>query len=227
MAGDAIEAEIRAVDAHLAERYGSKAPKKRPDPLSGLIRTILSQSSTSANTSRAFESLRERFESWDELADASDAEIADAIHSGGLANQKAPRIRAVVKELIEERGEASLEWIDDLPTAEALEYLTHFKGVGPKTAACVLLFSLGRPVFPVDTHVHRVAIRLGWIPPDTDAASAHDLLGEMIPENRAYQIHLNIVQHGRETCRSQNPACAKCVLLDLCDHGQDQMQDNQ
>lgn len=227
MPAGGTEGQIRAVDALLAHQYGTKMPEKRSDPLSSLIRTILSQSSTSANTSRAFASLRERFESWDELARASDARIADAIRSGGLANQKAPRIRAIVKELLEERGEASLEWIDDLPTAEALEYLMHFKGVGPKTAACVVLFSLRRPVFPVDTHVHRIAIRLGWIPPDTDAAAAHELLDEMIPDELTYQLHLNLVQHGRETCHSQNPSCAECVLLELCDYDQTHAPDRE
>ncbi len=221
MSRENMEGELRTVDARLADRYGRKTQEERSDPLNGLIRTILSQSSTSTNTSRAFTSLQERFKSWADLAAASDGEIADAIRSGGLANQKAPRIKAIVQELIEERGEASLDWIDELPTAEALEYLEHFKGVGPKTAACVLLFGLGRPVFPVDTHVHRIAIRLGWIPPDTDAEAAHRLLDEMIPDDLAYQLHMNLVQHGRETCHSQNPACAQCVLLERCDYGQD------
>ena len=212
--------DVREVDARLVQAYGDKNPYRRGDVLSVLIRTILSQNTSRTNTNKAFESLQQRFDSWEVLAETDETEIADAIRSGGLANQKASRIRAIVREIIDEREEASLEWLDELDTPEATEYLEHFKGVGPKTSACVMLFALGRPVFPVDTHVHRVAIRLGWIVPDTSAENAHEILGEMVPSEVAYRLHVNLIAHGRQMCHPQSPECGECPLFDVCDWGQ-------
>lgn len=212
------EQDVREVDARLVEAYGDREHTGRGDPLSVLIRTILSQNTSGANSEAAYEALTRPFTPWDELVQANEARIANTIRSAGLANQKASRIRAIVREIVDERGEASLDWLDELDTAEAMEYLEHFKGVGPKTSACVMLFALGRPVFPVDTHVHRITIRLGWIPPDTNADEAHRILGDMVPAEIAYRLHVNLIQHGRDICHAQNPECAECPLLDMCEY---------
>lgn len=215
---DNIQQDVREVDARLVERYGHKESSRRGDPLSVLIRTILSQNTSRANTRAAYEALNDRFDTWEQLAQADETQIADAIRSGGLANQKASRIRAIIREIMDDRGEASLDWIDELDTPEAREYLEHFSGVGPKTSACVMLFALGRPVFPVDTHVHRIAIRLGWISPNTGADEAHQILGETVPSDIAYRLHVNLIQHGREICHARNPECAECSLRDICEY---------
>ncbi len=144
-------------------------------------------------------------------------EIADAIRPGGLANRKAPRIRRILQQIYERQGSLELDWIADAPSADAIDYLLAFDGVGRKTAACVLMFSLGRPVLPVDTHVHRVAMRLGLIG-KCSADEAHDLLGAMVPPERVYSFHMNMVAHGRQVCHARRPECPRCVLRGLCDY---------
>lgn len=206
----------RICDA-LDERHGKKQWAERGPVLDELVRTVLSQNTTAKNCSEAFRVLKERFPTWEEARDARWQDIAEAIRSGGLANRKAPRIKAVLSQISERRNRLDLEWIADKADSEALDYLTAFDGVGRKTAACVLMFALGRPVLPVDTHVHRVAARLGLIG-KVDADKAHDLLQEIVPPERIYSFHVNMVLHGRQVCHARGPECRRCVLRGDCDY---------
>ncbi len=217
-----IEDDVRAVDALLRRLHGDARFPGFSDPVGGLVRTILSQSTTAANSSRAFEELLRRFPTWDALAQAPVGQIARAIRSGGLAKQKAPRIRAIIRQIVDEHGSATLDFLDRMTVEQATDYLLRFDGVGPKTAACVLLFSLGKPVFPVDTHVRRIAERLGWVPPGLSDARIHEILGKAVPAKLRYRLHINMVTHGRRVCRAQKPDCSACPLTDLCDYGREQ-----
>jgi endonuclease-3 len=182
--------------------------------------TILSQNTADVNSSRAYESLRERFPAWEQVLKADTDEVADAIRIGGLANIKAGRIQRILEKLQEERGELSLEFLDDMGVKEARDYLVSLHGVGPKTAACVLLFSLHKPAFPVDTHVHRATQRLGMIPEDASRKKAHTLLEEIVPQDIYYPFHLNLIRHGRTLCTSRDPECYNCPLAEDCDYTQ-------
>ena len=206
----------RACDA-LDTEYGRREWTRRGRVLDELIYTILSQNTTAKNCEEAFRTLSERFVTWDDARLAPWREIADAIRVGGLADRKAPRIKRIFEEVHQRQGNLGLEWIADTPDAEALSYLMAFDGVGRKTAACVLMFGLGRPVMPVDTHVHRVATRLGLIE-KTTADKAHDLLQAIVPPDRVYSCHVNLVTHGRQVCHARNPECGRCVLQADCDH---------
>ncbi len=207
----------------LDRHYGPKEWAAREPILDTLIRTILSQNTTGANCSEAFRSLMERFPTWAKVRDAPWEEIAEAIRTGGLANRKAPRIKRVLEQVCARGSEPDLEWVGDLRDAEALEYLTGFDGVGRKTAACVLMFALGRDVMPVDTHVYRVSKRLGLIG-NGNVERAHDLLQDMVPPDRIYSFHVNMVQHGRQVCHARNPKCEICVLRKGCEHFAGQTQ---
>lgn len=200
----------------LADAHGPlEAPTKRP-PLDELVRTILSQNTSDTNSDRAFAALLDRFDDWDAVADASVAEVEEAIRSGGLAQQKAPRIRSALRDVRQHRGEIDLDFLAELPDGEALAFLESMDGVGPKTAACVLAFSLERPVIPVDTHVHRVSRRLGLIGRKTSAAKAHaELEAVVAPEDRI-PLHVALIRHGRTTCKARSPRCDDCVLGDVC-----------
>lgn len=210
---------IRAVARRLRREQGPFQPKPSLAPLDELIGTVLSQHTSDTNTERAFARLKQRFPSWEEALDAPVDEVADAIRPGGLADQKAPRIQRILAEVEAREGVLDLGRLVDLPDAEVADYLTSLPGVGPKTAACVLVFSLGRSAFPVDTHVHRVVRRLGWMPENATAGQVHRLLESRIPADIRYDLHVALVTHGRQVCRAQRPRCAACVLLDLCPTG--------
>jgi endonuclease-3 len=190
------------------------------EPLGALIQTILSQHTSDKNSERAYDNLRRTFPDWDTVREAPIPEISDAIRSGGLADAKAPRIRSVLEQIHARQGETSLDFLYNTPTDEALEYLLSFHGVGPKTAACVLMFSLGRPVLPVDTHVFRVSHRLGLIEQKIGEAKAHDALQAQLPPERVYSFHVHLIRHGRRVCTAQRPQCEICVLQERCRHHQ-------
>lgn len=181
--------------------------------------TVLSQHTSDVNTERAFASLKARFPRWEDVARAPARSIAAAIRSGGLADQKAPRIRAILREIDRREGALSLARLDQLGDDEVEDYLCTLPGVGPKTAACVLAFSLGRAAFPIDTHVLRVTKRLGWIPPAASADKAHALLKEAVPHDLRYELHVQLITHGRTICKARAPLCSECVLLDVCAAG--------
>ena len=199
----------------LEAAYGRAVLRTRRPALDELVLTILSQNTSDRNSEHAYARMRERFPAWEDVRDAPEAELVEALRPGGLAAQKAPRIQAVLRDL--ER--LDLGWLADLPSDEAMRWLVALPGVGPKTASCVLLFSLDVPVMPVDTHIHRIALRVGLVPAGTGADAAHALLTEMTPPERMLEAHLLLIRHGRTTCTARRPRCEECVLLDLCDYG--------
>jgi endonuclease III len=200
----------------LRGRYGSMPWRPHGDGLTELVLTILSQHTNDTNSGGAFASMQRAFPSWDDVLRADDNALAESIRRGGLANQKAPRIRAVLARVREERGDWDLGFLRDLPLEEAKAWLRSLPGVGPKTAACVLMFALGRPALPVDTHVFRVARRLGLIEPSVSADKAHDVLEALVPPEETYAFHIGLIKLGRHVCSARAPACAVCPLNDLC-----------
>jgi endonuclease-3 len=202
----------------LAETYGMPEWRPTGDALGELVATILSQHTSDMNSERAYRRLRERFPTWEAIREAPAGEVAEAIRSGGLAEVKAERIQRILDLLTERLGGAplTLDSLADLPLEEADAYLRALPGVGPKTAACVLLFALGKPAFPVDTHVWRVTRRLGLIGAKVSADAAHILLERMIPPGWRYAMHINLIRHGRRTCAAQRPACERCPLRAGC-----------
>jgi endonuclease-3 len=211
----------KALTAHqlLIEEYGRREWHPR-EPLDVLISAILSQNTSDVNRDQAWERLKDRFPTWESVLAADTTELAEAIRPGGLANIKAPRIQEALRVVKQEEGEFSLDFLAEMEVDKARRWLTSLNGVGPKTAAIVLLFSLGKPAFPVDTHVHRVSRRLGLIGPKTSREQAHEVLEELLPPEIYYTFHLNLIAHGREVCKSQQPRCVTCVLRERCDYYQ-------
>jgi endonuclease III len=210
------QSTIREIHRRLGRAFGPLDPGRRLDPVEELVLTILSQNTSDVNSGRAYEALRTHCRTWESRAGARERRVADAIRPGGLANVKAPRILAVLREIRKREGRIDLSWLDEASDEEVETYLTSLPGVGPKTAACVLAFSLGRPALPVDTHVHRVATRLGLLPPGTTAAHAHRILRDLVPARLRVAMHVGMIRLGREICRAGRPSCEVCPLNDLC-----------
>lgn len=222
----------RALKVHqrLLEFYGEPTWRQPLPPLDELVSTILSQNTTDTNRDTAFEALTERFEDWESVRDAPAEAVIDAIRPAGLANQKGPRIQRILREISAERDSLDLSFLKDWEPGEVREWLQDFKGVGPKTAAIVMQFSLDMPAFPVDTHVYRVTGRIGLRPDDMSADQAHQYLEDQLPPETYYPAHLNIIRLGREICKARKPECSACPLTDLCDYYanlQDQEQADQ
>jgi endonuclease III len=210
---------VRAIHRRLDKRFGPLSPPRAGDPLDELILTVLSQHTSDVNAARAFAALRARFPTWEEVARAPTSSVADAVRSGGLANIKAPRIRAILREISDRAGGYDLSFLRRMSDVEAMRYLASLNGVGPKTAAIVLAFSLGRNTLPVDTHVHRVARRLGLIPLDASAEKAFAILHEVVPPELRVHMHVGLIRLGREICKAPRPRCEQCPLNDLCPTG--------
>ncbi len=210
---------IAVICRRLRKVYGPVEPPEPWPVLDELIATVLSQNTSDTNSGPAYDELRRRFRDWEEVRRAPAARIAKAIRQAGLANRKAPRIKAILQRIFEERGELSLEFLHGLPTRQAEEYLAGFPGVGPKTVACVLLFACRKPVLPVDTHVHRLAQRIGLIGARTDAVRAQDELARWVPPARVLEFHIQLIRHGRTVCTARKPQCRDCPLLDMCREG--------
>jgi endonuclease III len=202
----------------LAQTYGPRRWRGGRDPLDELIMTILSQNTSDRNSGRAYHALRQRFSDWQAVLAAPTSEVYEAIKPAGLGNIKAPRIQRTLQSILERRGELRLDFLDALPMEEARAWLLSLDGIGPKTAACVLMFALGKPALPVDTHVHRVSKRLGLIAPKVNADRAHTLLEAALPADAVYPFHLNMIQHGRLVCHAQRPACERCGIREVCDY---------
>ena len=214
-------AHVARIHDLLAREYGPRPWRRRHDPLSELVTTILSQSTTDANQFRAFDALRDRYPTWEAVVAAPTDEVAGTIRTAGLADQKAPRIQAVLSWALAEPRGADLEWLGDLPVEDAVAALVALPGVGHKTAACVLCFGFDRPVLPVDTHVHRIALRTHMVPPRTSPRRAQERLSAMTPEGSHYAAHMRLIAHGREVCHARGPRCNSCVLQALCPTGRD------
>ncbi len=208
----------------LIEKYGSREVKKR-DPLDGMILIMLSQATNDINCDRAFSSLKQAFPKWENAMNAPVEKIADAIRVGGLANQKAARIKKLLEEIYEEQGDFNLNWMFDADAQKCRDYMEKFHGVGPKTIACVLVFFLDKPAFPVDTHVFRVTKRLGWIREKASPDEAHRVLEKAIPDECKLDLHVNLISLGRAICRAGGnggPQCGACILRELCEFGKSQ-----
>jgi endonuclease III len=188
-------------------------------PVDELILTVLSQNTSDINCERAYAAMRERYPRWRDVLEAPPAQLVAVLRPGGLANQKAARIQAILAQLAASPAGLDLGWLAGQEPEAAMAFLTALPGVGRKTASCVLLFSLGMPVMPVDTHIHRIALRLGLIGPRVSADAAHPLLTAMTPSDRMLEAHLLLIEHGRRTCKALRPRCDGCVLLDLCPYG--------
>ncbi|HZD79241.1 MAG TPA: endonuclease III [Actinomycetota bacterium] len=207
---------VRAIHRRLLRHYGDLEPPRRSDPLEELILTVLSQHTSDVNAERSFQALRGRFATWEDVAEAPSDEVAEAIRSGGLAEVKAPRIQAILRCIAEREGAFDLSALRDRPDRVVREYLTTLPGVGPKTAAVVMAFSLSRATLPVDTHVHRVSRRLGLVPPRASAERAQDLLEALAPDELRVELHVGLIRLGREICRAPSPRCRACPLNDVC-----------
>ena len=207
---------VRAILNRLRTRFGELEPPRSVDPLDELILTVLSQHTSDLNAERAFARLRQTFPTWDTVVDARTTMVSDAIRSGGLANSKAPRIQAILREVRDREGKFDLSELRTKSDTEARVYLTSLPGVGPKTAAVVLSFALGRDAIPVDTHVHRVTKRLGLVPSNTSAERADRLLHDLVPDGLRTPLHVALIRLGRETCKAPIPRCRECPLKDLC-----------
>ncbi len=210
---------MRRLHRRLVRAYGPLARKPQLPIIDELILTVLSQHTSDANSGRAFQALKARFEAWDEVVAAPASAVADAIRSGGIAEIKARRIQAILREVLKREGSLDLSRLHTLEDEDVSHYLSSLPGVGPKTVACVLLFAMGRDVLPVDTHVHRVAVRLGLVPRSASAAAAQEALAQQVPAGIRYDLHLGLVAHGRKVCKARSPLCERCVLLDLCETG--------
>ncbi len=211
-----VSRRIAVIGRRLTDEYGERELPPGKPPLDELIFTILSQHTSDTNRDRAWARLRRDGLPWSRISELPAGEIEERIRPGGLAAQKAKAILTILGAIKTDRGSVDLEFLKEMDDEEANRFLLGLKGVGPKTAACVLLFSLGRPAFPVDTHVHRLAIRLGLIAENTQPARAHQVLKEMIPSDMYLSLHLNLISHGRKICRARNPLCGRCILSDIC-----------
>jgi endonuclease-3 len=206
------------INERLLDFFGQPVWRTPLPPVDELVSTILSQNTNDTNRDRAFEALRRRFPNWEAVRDADPVDVVAAIRPAGLANQKGPRIQQVLKEISQERGALDLNFLKDMPLEDARAWLQKFKGVGPKTAAIVLLFSLGRPAFPVDTHIYRVTGRIGLRPEKMTVEDAHPYLEKLFLPQSYYAAHLNIIRLGREICLARKPACQLCPLRDFCNY---------
>lgn len=204
------------VAERLAREYGKRRWVADEEPLDSLIGTILSQNTSDVNSGSAFESLKRRFRTWERVLLATPRRIAGAIRQGGLAGIKSRRIKAILSEIKKSHGRLDLGFLKEMPAGEGYDYLLSFKGVGPKTAACVLLFACRKPVFPVDTHILRIAKRLGWARPKESAEAFQERIMGTIPRGWVYSLHINLITHGRGVCRPRRPKCGECVLIKLC-----------
>lgn len=206
------------IHQRLLEYYGQPTWRNPLPALDELISTILSQNTNDQNRDRAFQALQRRFPTWEAVCVADVKAVVEAIRPAGLANQKGPRIQQLLRAITAERGSLDLDFLRALPLEQARAWLMKFKGVGPKTAAIVLLFSLGRPAFPVDTHIYRVTGRLGLRPGTLTVEEAHPYLEHLFPPEAYYAVHLNLIRLGREICAARSPECMICPLQTLCNY---------
>lgn len=215
-----LQTKYAEIARRLSALYGRPTWRPALPPVDELVSTILSQSTSDSNRDRGYELLRARFPTWEAVRDAPTDAVIDAIRPAGLANQKGPRIQEALRFITRRKGAITLDFLADMPVEEAKKWLISIDGVGPKTAAIILLFAFNKPAFPVDTHVHRVSGRLALIGPKVSADRAHGEMELIVPAETYYEAHLNIIRHGREICHARRPECDRCPLTDLCDYYQ-------
>jgi endonuclease-3 len=208
--------DIESIIDLLKKTYGAQEFHPHHSPLAELVQTILSQNTSDANSRSAYRALVEAFDSWDKILVADIDRIARTISSGGLAQIKAQRIQQALREIKQRRGKLDLNFLNDMPVPEAREWLKQLPGVGNKTANCVLLFALGKPALPVDTHIFRVSKRLGLVPGKASLDEAHRILEEQVPPECIFEFHVLMIEHGRRTCGAQRPHCSQCAIKPLC-----------
>lgn len=212
------KAKYAPISALLHEVYGPLEWSQEQSPMDELVSCILSQSTTDTNRDRAFAALKARYTSWQAVVDAPTEELVDTIRLAGLANQKGPRIQKVLEHIYRERGAYDIDFLRDMTPDEAKAWLTRLDGIGPKTAAIVLCFAFNMPAFPVDTHIHRVSLRLGFLPERTTADRAHPIMEAIVPPENYYAFHIHLIRHGRDTCGARTPLCDRCPLTAHCDY---------
>lgn len=214
------ERPIRYIIQNLERAYGVPENPRRSDPLDMLVEIILSQATSDTNSRRTFAALKRRFPDWDAALRARESTIARTIQSGGLANQKAAVIKSLLRQLKQDRGTLDLSFLHTLPPDESVRYLSQFRGIGPKTIACTLLFACHTEVFPLDTHIFRILRRVGLIPQKCTDRRAHELMNAIVPPGKFYSFHVNLIRHGRALCRPRDPLCQRCPIVEYCDYGQ-------
>jgi endonuclease-3 len=224
----ALSEKALEVTRRLTELYG-ELPFSHKDPMSMLVEILLSHRTYDAQTDAAYENLLKHFGSWEAVRDAPTAEVQETIANVNFPEVKAPRIQTVLRQITQERGNLNLDFLRDVPLEEGVAWLNRFEGVGPKTTACVLLFSCQRAILPVDVHVHRVSGRLGLIGKKVTADAAHSLLQALLPQDARsiYNFHKALLRHGQRTCVFERPRCKQCILTDLCDYYQTMVQSRQ
>lgn len=214
------KAKYPPVAALLRQTYGELIWEQTQDAMDELVSCILSQNTSDNNRDRGFFALKERYPTWQSVVDAPTEELIETIRMAGLANQKAPRIQNVLRVIQEERGSYDIEFLRDMEVDEARHWLVSLDGIGPKTAAIVLCFSFNRPAFPVDTHIHRVGMRIGFLPDKISADKAHPVMEAIVPGEDHYQFHIHLIRHGRTICKARTPLCDRCPLTQYCDYYQ-------
>ncbi len=200
----------------LSAIYGEFEQTPRYNALDELIFTVLTQHTSDLNAERAFDRLRQKIPTWEEVMAADQREIAAAIFHGGMSNQKSKRIKDILADILERHGELEIEFLREYSLDEARQWLMDLPGVGPKTAAVVMVFALGMPAFPVDTHIHRLSKRLGFIEEKTSADAAHQIMEAMVEPELRFQLHMQLITHGRQICKARRPLCDQCPLSEQC-----------
>jgi endonuclease III len=214
------ETPVRYIVQNLERTYGVPVSPRASSPLDMLISTVLSQATSDANSHRTFAALKKRFATWEVALRAREATIAATIRAGGLSNQKAKVIKSLLRQIKAEHGTLNLDFLHGLPAEEAVRYLEQFRGIGPKTIACTLLFACRKEVFPLDTHIFRILRRVGLIPQKCTDARAHEIMNRIVPPGKFYSFHVNLIRHGRTLCRPREPLCERCPIVEYCDYGQ-------
>ena len=214
------EKPLRYIVQNLARTFGEPVLRAKSQPLDMLVQVILSQATTDALSARTYGNLKQRFPVWENVLETDESELVEAIKLGGLANQKARVIRELLQNVKAEQNTLDLSFLENLPTREAVTYLKKFRGIGPKTIACTLLFACHKNIFPLDTHIFRVLRRVGIVPQRCSDDRAHEILDRIVPENKFYSLHVNLIRLGRKICRPKEPFCERCPIVEYCDYGQ-------
>jgi endonuclease III len=211
---------VRYIIQNLESTYGIPKAREKSDPLDMLVKIILSQATSDTNSARTFAALKKRYPTWERAANARTSTLAATIRDGGLSNQKAKVIKELLRQIREQHGTLELGFLHELPVEAARDYLAQFRGIGPKTVACTLLFACGHDIFPLDTHIFRILRRVGLIPLRGSDAEAHRIMDSIVPKGKFYSFHVNLVRHGRTVCKPQEPLCERCPIIEYCDYAE-------